>query len=119
MCPLLRPPLRPLLRPLPAPRCPRRALPAAMAAALKSVDYEVHGIVQGVCFRRYTEEEANRAGVVGWVMNTSRGTVTGQLQGPEEKVDNIEHCESTALKSSGLLPEAPCAVTVVSLCSLS
>ncbi|XP_054975689.1 acylphosphatase-2 isoform X2 [Sorex araneus] len=90
MCPLLRPPLRPLLRPLPAPRCPRRALPAAMAAALKSVDYEVHGIVQGVCFRRYTEEEANRAGVVGWVMNTSRGTVTGQLQGPEEKVDNMK-----------------------------
>ncbi|XP_055970117.1 acylphosphatase-2 isoform X2 [Sorex fumeus] len=90
MCPLSRPPLRPLLRLLPVPRCPRRALPAAMAVALKSVDYEVHGIVQGVCFRRYTEQEANKVGVVGWVMNTSQGTVTGQLQGPEEKVNSMK-----------------------------
>lgn len=74
-------------------RVPRRALVVAMSAAaeaLKSVDYEVHGIVQGVCFRRYTEEEANKIGVVGWVMNTSKGTVTGQLQGPEDKVNSMK-----------------------------
>nr|XP_012418956.1 PREDICTED: acylphosphatase-2 [Odobenus rosmarus divergens] len=69
----------------------RRGLAAAMSAAgrLKSVDYEVFGRVQGVCFRMYTEGEAKKIGVVGWVKNTSKGTVTGQLQGPEEKVNSM------------------------------
>nr|XP_035967281.1 acylphosphatase-2 isoform X5 [Halichoerus grypus] len=68
-----------------------RGLAAAMSAAgrLKSVDYEVFGRVQGVCFRMYTEDEAKKIGVVGWVKNTSKGTVTGQVQGPEEKVNSI------------------------------
>ncbi|XP_026341788.1 acylphosphatase-2 isoform X7 [Ursus arctos] len=68
-----------------------RGLAAAMSTAkrLKSVDYEVFGRVQGVCFRMYTEDEAKKQGVVGWVKNTSKGTVTGQLQGPEEKVDSM------------------------------
>ncbi|XP_049640766.1 acylphosphatase-2 isoform X2 [Suncus etruscus] len=61
-----------------------------MASALRSVNYEVHGMVQGVCFRMYTEKEANKMGVVGWVMNTRQGTVTGQLQGPEDKVNSMK-----------------------------
>uniref|UniRef100_A0ABI7VQR1 Acylphosphatase n=1 Tax=Felis catus TaxID=9685 RepID=A0ABI7VQR1_FELCA len=78
-----------------ASRTPLRLLGrglAAMSAArrLKSVDYEVFGRVQGVCFRMYTEDEARKIGVVGWVKNTSKGTVTGQVQGPEEKVNSIE-----------------------------
>ncbi|XP_010127089.1 PREDICTED: acylphosphatase-2-like [Chlamydotis macqueenii] len=40
-----------------------------------------------VCFRMYTEEEARKLGVVGWVKNTRQGTVTGQVQGPEDKVN--------------------------------
>ncbi|XP_012921883.1 acylphosphatase-2 isoform X2 [Heterocephalus glaber] len=65
---------------------------AAMStnAPLKSVDYEVFGRVQGVCFRMYTEGEAKKIGVVGWVKNTSKGTVTGQVQGPEEKVNSMK-----------------------------
>ncbi|CAK7297593.1 ACYP2 [Vulpes lagopus] len=43
----------------------------------------------GVCFRMYTEDEAKKIGVVGWVKNTSKGTVTGQVQGPEEKVNSM------------------------------
>ncbi|XP_054945154.1 acylphosphatase-2 isoform X4 [Physeter macrocephalus] len=68
-----------------------RGLAAAMSTArpLKSVDYEVFGRVQGVCFRMYTEDEARKIGVVGWVKNTSKGTVTGQVQGPEEKVNSM------------------------------
>nr|XP_015288925.1 acylphosphatase-2 isoform X2 [Macaca fascicularis]XP_028687513.1 acylphosphatase-2 isoform X2 [Macaca mulatta] len=68
-----------------------RGLAAAMSTAgpLKSVDYEVFGRVQGVCFRMYTEDEARKIGVVGWVKNTSKGTVTGQVQGPEDKVNSI------------------------------
>ncbi|KAJ7341276.1 hypothetical protein JRQ81_005187, partial [Phrynocephalus forsythii] len=42
-----------------------------------------------VCFRLYTEEKARKAGVVGWVKNTRQGTVTGQVQGPEDKVNEI------------------------------
>ncbi|XP_024854991.1 acylphosphatase-2 isoform X2 [Bos indicus x Bos taurus] len=78
-----------------APRSPLRLLGRGLAAAmstgrpLKSVDYEVFGRVQGVCFRMYTEDEARKIGVVGWVKNTSKGTVTGQVQGPEEKVNSI------------------------------
>ncbi|XP_017600804.1 PREDICTED: acylphosphatase-2 [Corvus brachyrhynchos] len=44
----------------------------------------------GVCFRMYTEQEAKKLGVVGWVKNTSQGTVTGQVQGPEEKVNKMK-----------------------------
>ncbi|XP_022452877.1 acylphosphatase-2 isoform X2 [Delphinapterus leucas] len=71
-----------------------RGLAAAMSTArpLKSVDYEVFGRVQGVCFRMYTEDEARKIGVVGWVKNTSKGTVTGQVQGPEEKVNSMFRC---------------------------
>ncbi|XP_049656702.1 acylphosphatase-2 isoform X4 [Accipiter gentilis] len=64
---------------------------AKASGALKSVDYEVFGRVQGVCFRMYTEEEARKLGVVGWVKNTSQGTVTGQVQGPEDKVNAIQY----------------------------
>ncbi|XP_022360307.1 acylphosphatase-2 isoform X3 [Lutra lutra] len=92
MCPL---PL--LAASVAASRIPLRLLgrelatAAAMSAAgrLKTVDYEVFGRVQGVCFRMYTEGEAKKIGVVGWVKNTSKGTVTGQVQGPEEKVDSM------------------------------
>ncbi|XP_048374664.1 acylphosphatase-2 [Sphaerodactylus townsendi] len=60
-----------------------------MSASLISVDYEVFGNVQGVCFRMYAEEKARRVGVVGWVRNSRQGTVTGQVQGPEDKVNEI------------------------------
>uniref|UniRef100_A0A8C6ZYF9 Acylphosphatase-2 n=1 Tax=Nothoprocta perdicaria TaxID=30464 RepID=A0A8C6ZYF9_NOTPE len=61
-------------------RCPLPAGAAAMSAS-----YEVFGRVQG-----YTEAEARKLGVVGWVKNTSKGTVTGQVQGPEEKVSAMK-----------------------------
>ncbi|XP_066482000.1 acylphosphatase-2 [Tiliqua scincoides] len=61
-----------------------------MSQNLISVDYEVFGRVQGVCFRLYTEEKARRTGVVGWVKNTRQGTVAGQLQGPEENVNEMK-----------------------------
>ncbi|NXG14742.1 ACYP1 protein, partial [Grallaria varia] len=65
---------------------------AAMAEgeALVSVDYEVSGKVQGVFFRKYTQEEAKRLGLVGWVQNTSHGTVQGQIQGPAARVRELQ-----------------------------
>ncbi|XP_072713677.1 acylphosphatase-2 isoform X2 [Ciconia boyciana] len=41
--------------------------------------------------QQYTEEEARKLGVVGWVKNTRQGTVTGQVQGPEDKVNAIQY----------------------------
>ncbi|XP_056590265.1 acylphosphatase-1 isoform X2 [Triplophysa dalaica] len=54
-----------------------------------SVDFEIFGNVQGVCFRMYTEAEGKMLGVNGWVKNTREGTVVGQVQGPPEKVKDI------------------------------
>ncbi|KAK2878308.1 hypothetical protein Q8A67_019099 [Cirrhinus molitorella] len=57
---------------------------------LLSVDYEVFGRVQGVFFRKYTQSEGKKLGLVGWVRNTDAGTVQGQLQGPASKVQQMQ-----------------------------
>ncbi|XP_027754018.1 acylphosphatase-2 isoform X2 [Empidonax traillii] len=56
-----------------------------LPAVLYSIIFPVLKIWQ-----QYTEEEARKLGVVGWVKNTSQGTVTGQVQGPEDKVDAMK-----------------------------
>ncbi|XP_042589394.1 acylphosphatase-2-like [Cyprinus carpio] len=50
-----------------------------------SVDFEVFGNVQGVCFRMRMHEliklyrtKAEKLGVTGWVKNTRQGTVVGR-----------------------------------------
>mmetsp|Transcript_48828 Transcript_48828/g.156401 ORF Transcript_48828/g.156401 Transcript_48828/m.156401 type:complete len:97 (+) Transcript_48828:194-484(+) len=48
---------------------------------LGSFKYTIHGKVQGVYFRKYTDEHARSLGLVGWVMNTDAGTVVGEAQG--------------------------------------
>ncbi|NXL43272.1 ACYP1 protein, partial [Podilymbus podiceps] len=62
----------------------------AEGEGLLSVDYEVSGKVQGVFFRKYTQGEAKRLGLVGWVQNTSHGTVQGQIQGPADRVRELQ-----------------------------
>ncbi|XP_017539559.1 acylphosphatase-2-like [Pygocentrus nattereri] len=57
---------------------------------LCSVDFEIYGHVQGVCFRMYTEREGLTLGLVGWVKNTNRGTVVGQVQGPRQQVHEMK-----------------------------
>lgn len=48
--------------------------------------YEVFGKVQRVFFRKYTQQKAAELGIVGWVMNTARGTVVGEAQGEAAKL---------------------------------
>ncbi|KAM9554420.1 acylphosphatase-1 [Guaruba guarouba] len=62
----------------------------AEGEGLLSVDYEVSGKVQGVFFRKYTQGEAKRLGLVGWVQNSSHGTVQGQVQGPSARVRELQ-----------------------------
>lgn len=53
----------------------------ASSLNLISVDYEIYGKVQGVFFRKYTAAEATKLKLVGWVQNTEKGTVKGQMKG--------------------------------------
>ncbi|XP_076463729.1 acylphosphatase-2-like [Babylonia areolata] len=63
-----------------------------------SVEYEVFGRVQGVFFRKFTEETARERRCVGWVANTYHGTVRGVVQGRPSDVeymkDWLEHTGS-------------------------
>ncbi|KPP79048.1 hypothetical protein Z043_101398 [Scleropages formosus] len=38
----------------------------------------------------YTEDQAKKLGVSGWVKNTRQGTVVGQVQGPTDKVREMK-----------------------------
>ena len=46
----------------------------------------IHGRVQGVGFRYYTEREANRLGLHGWVRNLPDGDVEVCIAGPEPQL---------------------------------
>ncbi|KAJ8246471.1 hypothetical protein GJAV_G00268190 [Gymnothorax javanicus] len=63
---------------------------AGSGGKLASVDFEIFGDVQGVCFRMYTEDQGKKLGVSGWVKNTRQGTVVGQVQGPHDKVREMK-----------------------------
>lgn len=52
-----------------------------------AVDVRVTGQVQGVAFRWYAEQEAERLGVHGWIRNETDGSVAGHFEGDEEAVD--------------------------------
>lgn len=46
----------------------------------------VRGVVQGVSFRWYTLQEADRLGLAGWVRNEADGSVRVEVQGPDDDV---------------------------------
>ena len=43
----------------------------------------IRGVVQGVWFRRFTQEKANELGVSGWVRNLSDGSVEVRANVPD------------------------------------
>lgn len=47
----------------------------------------IKGIVQGVNFRYYTEREAQKRKVTGWVRNLADGSVAALLEGEQEDVE--------------------------------
>jgi acylphosphatase len=54
---------------------------------MKTVTVRVTGRVQGVWYRGWTEAEAMRLGLSGWVRNEADGSVRALLHGPEDAVD--------------------------------
>ena len=48
-----------------------------------------HGWVQGVGFRYRAREAANLYGCTGWVKNEYDGTVTMEIQGSENQIDQV------------------------------
>jgi len=49
----------------------------------------VHGRVQGVAFRYFTQRTARRLGVVGWVRNREDGAVEAEASGPEAALEQF------------------------------
>jgi acylphosphatase len=49
----------------------------------------VHGRVQGVFFRRYTDVTAKELSVSGWVRNQPDGTVEVWAEGPKDRLEKL------------------------------
>lgn len=49
----------------------------------------VTGRVQGVWFRAWTKQEAERLGLRGWVRNEADGSVSALIAGPEAAVQQM------------------------------
>jgi acylphosphatase len=57
--------------------------------SIQRVHIYISGIVQGVSFRYYTLQEANRAGVTGWVRNLPDGRVEAVIEGDDAAVERL------------------------------
>ena len=49
----------------------------------------ITGRVQGVCFRMYTEEEAKKRELTGWVRNLPTGQVEALFEGEQEAIEEM------------------------------
>ncbi|MFC1647392.1 acylphosphatase [Patescibacteria group bacterium] len=59
----------------------------------KQAHLTILGIVQGVFYRDFTQENALELGLTGWVRNVSDGTVETCVQGTEEEIKElIQRC---------------------------
>jgi acylphosphatase len=71
---------------------------------MERVHIKVHGRVQGVFFRAYTQEEATRLGLKGWVRNTHDGCVEAVAEGDRKALESFvswcHHGPSAAKVSS-------------------
>lgn len=60
---------------------------------MKTVVARIEGRVQGVWFRRWTQDQARSFGINGWVRNRRDGAVEALFSGTEEAVARmIEQC---------------------------
>lgn len=60
-------------------------------AETQAVHLIVHGMVQGVGFRYFTQSNATKLGVSGWVRNKYDGTVEIWGEGVPERLEQFVH----------------------------
>jgi acylphosphatase len=71
--------------------CEPTVLPAARnVTLLVARRFFVRGRVQGVGFRWFVQEAAQREGTTGWVRNVVDGSVEALVEGDQEAVANVE-----------------------------
>ena len=65
---------------------------AAIMSSVKLIhlQFEVFGRVQGVFFRKYTQQKAKSINVRGWIRNTEKRTVEGELEGTNEEIETMK-----------------------------
>lgn len=68
--------------------------------------FEIHGRVQGVYFRRHTEMKATTLGLRGWCMNTPNGTVKGYIEGPLNEINLMKDWLRTTGSPSSSIAKA-------------
>ncbi len=56
---------------------------------MKQYEIKITGRVQGVWFRKYTEDKANELGIKGWVRNTADGNVLAMALGERKELDTF------------------------------
>lgn len=56
---------------------------------MKSVRVRIEGRVQGVWYRRWTQEKAVARGLDGWIRNLHDGAVEALFSGPDGMVDDM------------------------------
>lgn len=74
-------------------------------------EFEVFGRVQGVFFRKYTKQQAEKLSLTGWCENTRDDTVRGEIEGVEMNVNAMkEWLQHTGSPSSRVTKAAfsPC-----------
>ena len=65
----------------------------AKMSSLKLIhlEFEVFGRVQGVFFRKYTQQKAKSINIRGWIRNTERRTVEGEIEGTSEVIETMKN----------------------------
>ena len=61
------------------------------ASKLVHLDFEVFGRVQGVFFRKYTQQKAKSIDIRGWIRNTRQNTVQGELEGETNTIETMKN----------------------------
>lgn len=54
-----------------------------------ALQVRVTGLVQGVFFRAWAQQQADELGVRGWIRNASDGSVEGHLEGDKSAVQQL------------------------------
>ncbi|KKP36960.1 MAG: acylphosphatase, acylphosphatase [Candidatus Peregrinibacteria bacterium GW2011_GWF2_33_10] len=54
---------------------------------MRHLNLRIYGVVQGVCFRKYTWQQAFKHSIRGYIMNKSDGTVYIEAEGDDPDVD--------------------------------